>query len=108
MSLGCSSGVGAYPKGEALGDLGGMAQLALRKTIGTYAPDVFLDAGGVQLNESPAAGQDNSRNLGEGGVGLRYQREKWEFNSTVAWRAWGGSPEADTHVRGGKPCVWMG
>jgi hemolysin activation/secretion protein len=108
MSLGGSGGVRAYPNGEALGDLGWMAQLELRKTIGKYAPYVFVDAGGVQLNQSPAAGQDNSRNLGGGGVGLRYQRETWEFNSTVAWRAWGGSPEADTRVRGGKPCVWVG
>jgi hemolysin activation/secretion protein len=108
MSLGGSGGVRAYPNGEALGDLGWMAQLELRKTIGKYAPYVFVDAGGVQLNQSPVAGQDNSRNLGGGGVGLRYQRETWEFNSTVAWRAWGGSPQADTRVKGGKPCIWVG
>ncbi len=108
LSLGGASGVRAYPNGEALGDSGWVAQLELRKTFGHYAPYAFVDAGGVQVNESPAAGQDNTRNIGGGGVGLRYQRDKWELNSSVAWRAWGGTPEADKHVSGGKPCVWVG
>jgi hemolysin activation/secretion protein len=108
MSLGGASGVRAFPNGEALGDIGWMSQIELRKTIGNYAPYAFVDAGGIQVNQSPAAGQDNTRNLGGAGVGLRYQRDKWELNSSVAWRAWGGTPEADTHVKGGKPCVWVG
>jgi hemolysin activation/secretion protein len=108
MSLGGASGVRAYPNGEALGDMGWAAQLELRKAIGSYSPYVFMDAGGIQVNQSPAAGQKNARDLGGGGFGLRYQREKWELNSSVAWRAWGGAPTADTHVRGGRPCVWVG
>lgn len=108
MSLGGASGVRAYPNGEALGDLGWITQLELRKAIGKYAPYVFVDAGGIRVNESPASGQNNVRNIGGGGVGLRYQRENWEFNAFSAWRAWGGSPEADTHVRGGRPCLWAG
>lgn len=108
MSLGGASGVRAFPNGEALGDLGWMTQLELRKAIGNYAPYAFVDAGGIQVNQSPAAGQDNTRNIGGAGFGLRYQRNKWELNSSVAWRTWGGAPEADTHVKGGKPCVWVG
>lgn len=108
MSLGGASGVRAFPNGEALGDLGWMTQLELRKAIGKYAPYVFMDAGGIRVNESPAAGQNNVRNIGGGGIGLRYQRENWEFNASSAWRAWGGTPQADTHVHGGKPCLWAG
>ena len=108
MSLGGASGVRAYPNGEALGDLGWLAQLELRKRMGKYSPYVFMDAGGIRVNESPSAATSNSRDIGGGGLGLRYQRDKWEFNSSVAWRAWGGAPEADTHVRGGTPCVWVG
>ncbi|RFC44524.1 MAG: Hemolysin activation/secretion protein [Verrucomicrobia bacterium] len=108
MSLGGASGVRAFPNGEALGDTGWMTQLELRKTLGKYTPYAFVDAGGIQVNQSPTAGQDNTRNLGGAGVGLRYQRDKWELNSSVAWRAWGGAPEADTHVKGGRPCVWVG
>ena len=88
--------------------MGWMAQLELRKAIGSYAPYVFVDAGGIQVNQSPAPGQDNTRNIGGAGLGLRYQRDKWELNSSVAWRAWGGAPEADTRVKGGRPCVWVG
>ena len=108
LSLGGASGVRAYPNGEALGDSGWVAQLELRKTIGKYSPYVFVDAGGIRVNKSPVAGEDNSRDVGGGGVGLRYQREKWELNASAAWRAWGGTPEADTHVHGGKPCMWVG
>jgi hemolysin activation/secretion protein len=108
LSLGGASGVRAYPNGEALGDTGWLAQLELRKTIGSYAPYVFMDAGGIRANHSPAVAQKNAREVGGGGFGLRYQRAQWELNSSVAWRAWGGAPEADTHVRGGRPCVWVG
>jgi hemolysin activation/secretion protein len=108
LSLGGASGVRAFPNGEALGDMGWVAQLELRKAIGSFAPYVFMDAGAIQVNQSPAVAQENGREVGGGGFGLRYQREQWELNSSVAWRAWGGAPEADTHVRGGRPCVWVG
>ena len=108
LSLGGASGVRAFPNGEALGDMGWMTQIELRKAVGNYAPYVFVDAGGIQVNASPAPGQDNTRNIGGAGLGLRYQRDKWELNSSVAWRAWGGAPEADTRVKGGRPCVWVG
>ena len=108
MSLGGASGVRAFPNGEALGDMGWVAQLELRKAIGSFAPYVFMDAGGIKVNQSPAVAEENGREVGGGGFGLRYQREQWELNSSVAWRAWGGAPEADTHVRGGRPCVWVG
>ena len=108
LSLGGASGVRAFPNGEALGDVGWMTQLELRKAVGNYAPYLFVDAGGIQVNQSPAPGQDNTRNIGGAGLGLRYQRDKWELNSSVAWRAWGGAPEADTRVKGGRPCVWVG
>ena len=108
ISLGGASGVRAFPNGEALGDSGWMGQLELRKTIGGYAPYVFIDAGGVRLNKSPAVAQKNTRDIGGGGFGLRYQRKNWELNSSIAWRAWGGSPQADTDVHGGRPCMWAG
>jgi hemolysin activation/secretion protein len=108
LSLGGASGVRAYPNAEALGDSGWVTQLELRKTLGSYTPFVFMDAGGVRVNHSPAAAQKNSRDIGGGGFGLRHGREYWELNASVAWRAWGGAPEADTKVRGGKPCIWVG
>ncbi len=39
-------------------------------------------------------------------VGLRYQRNAWSGDATLAWRHTGGAPQADTSSDP-KPRVWV-
>lgn len=107
MSLGGASGVRAYPMGEASGDEGVLAQMELRYSAGTYAPFVFWDGGSIKTNAKPVAGAtNNERRLSGGGVGVRYQRNAWSADATLAWRDEGGTPQADTSSDP-KPRVWV-
>lgn len=107
MSLGGAGGVRAYPTGEASGDEGVLAQLELRYSAGTFAPYVFWDGGSIKSNAKPVAGAtNNERRLSGGGVGVRYQRNAWSGDATLAWRDEGGAPQADTSSDP-KPRVWV-
>lgn len=107
MSLGGASGVRAYPSGEASGDEGVLAQVELRYQSGAYAPYVFWDGGSIKTNVKPvAAATNNERSLSGGGVGVRYQRDAWTADATLAWRHEGGAPQADTSSDP-KPRVWV-
>jgi len=107
MSLGGAGGVRAYPTSEAIGDEGVLAQLELRYSAGSYAPYVFVDGGSIKTNAKPAPGAtNNKRSLSGGGVGVRYQRNAWSGDATLAWRNTGGAPQADTS-RDPKPRVWV-
>ncbi len=107
MSLGGSGGVRAYPSGEASGDEGTLAQLELRYSAGTYAPFVFWDGGSIRTNAKPVAtATSNARRVSGGGVGVRYQRNAWSADATLAWRDQGGAPQADTSSDP-RPRVWV-
>jgi hemolysin activation/secretion protein len=115
MSLGGAGGVRAYPTGEASGDEGVLAQLELRYSagtgagtgVGTYAPYVFMDGGSIKTNAKPANGAtNNERSLGGAGVGVRYLRNAWNADATLAWRNAGGAPQADTSSDP-SPRVWV-
>lgn len=107
MSLGGAGGVRAYPTGEASGDEGMLGQLELRYSAGTYAPYLFVDSGSIKTNAKPLPGAtSNQRSLSGGGVGVRYQRDAWSADATLAWRHTGGAPQADTSSDP-KPRVWL-
>ncbi len=107
MSLGGAGGVRAYPTGEASGDEGMLAQLELRYSAGNYAPYVFWDGGSIKTNAKQVDIEaNNKRSLSGTGVGLRYQRNAWSGDATLAWRGTGGAPQADTSSDP-KPRVWV-
>ena len=107
MSLGGSAGVRAYPSGEGSGDQAALAQIELRYSAGVYAPYVFMDGGTVKINTQPqASATTNKRNLSGAGLGLRYQRNAWNADGTLAWRHKGGAPQADTSSDP-KPRLWV-
>ncbi len=107
MSLGGAGGVRAYPSSEASGDEGTLAQVELRYSAGPYVPYVFVDGGSIKTNARPAPdATNNTRSLSGGGVGVRYQRDAWNADATLAWRYKGGVPQADTSSDP-KPRVWV-
>ena len=106
MGLGGVGGVRAYPTGEGIGDQSALAQLELRYRLESYAPFVFWDAGTVKTNVTPQIGTtNNSRSLSGAGVGVRYQRNAWNVEATMAWRGTGGAPQAEPGNR--SPRVWI-
>ncbi len=107
FTLGGANGVRAYPVGEGSGDEGWLAQLELRYAMGAYAPYVFYDLGGVRTDAKPAAGvANNRRELAGAGLGVRWQSGPWQVDASLAWRARGGAPQADTS-RDPRPRVWV-
>lgn len=61
FSLGGIRGVRAYPVGEANGDEGWLFNIELRKNINqTLAATIFVDAGGIKLNDSTWANWNGS------------------------------------------------
>ncbi|MGV8842163.1 MAG: ShlB/FhaC/HecB family hemolysin secretion/activation protein [Pseudomonas sp.] len=108
MILGGAGGVRAYPTGEASGDEGVLAQLELRYNAGAYTPYVFWDGGSIRTNAKPIAttATDNKRSVSGSGVGVRYLRDGWSADATLAWHHVGGAPQADTSSDP-TPRVWV-
>lgn len=118
MSLGGSSGVRAYPAGEAAGDQGMLARLELRKTLGVVGNSVvegalFADAGRVTINKKPWDNSENRASRYGYGVGLNVYNKDLVFNASLAfspgvnptsepksarrlWLSVSGSPQAFT------------
>jgi hemolysin activation/secretion protein len=109
FSLGGANGVRAFPSGEGNGDEGWLAQVELRYSWGVYSPFVFYDAGRIRVNADPdqitPAVTDNRRALAGSGLGLRYKRNDWTLDASVAWRNEGGAPQSDTADR--NPRMWV-
>lgn len=118
MSLGGSSGVRAYPAGEAAGDQGMLARLELRKTLGVVGNSIvegalFADAGHVTINKKPWDNSENRASRYGYGVGLNVYNKDLVFNASLAfspgvnptsepksarrlWLSVSGSPQAFT------------
>jgi len=105
MSLGGAHGVRAYPQGEASGDMGWLATLALR-----YAPapgwqfSGFGDVGKVQLQRRPWHAGSNHRRLGGAGFGLQHDGQDWSLETALAWRV-GGRLASSAPER--SPRLWL-
>ncbi len=100
----------AYPQGEASGDSGYAATAELRYALnfasipGVLQPFMFVDAGGVTINENPFAATANTRHLSGGGFGLSWAKANdFQVKLTVATRI-GNQPsvssDTDRHTRG--------
>ncbi|MEQ1775374.1 MAG: ShlB/FhaC/HecB family hemolysin secretion/activation protein [Burkholderiales bacterium] len=110
FSLGGANGVRAYPSGEASGDSGYLATVELRYTFsmaaipGVVQPFVFIDTGGVTINENSFVAGANSRHLSAGGFGLSWVKAgDFQVKLTLASRL-GSEPslssDSDRHTRG--------
>ena len=109
--LGGAYGVRAYATGEAPGDSGYLATAELRYTFstgilpGVLQPFLFVDTGGVTVNENPfLVGVANSRHLSGAGLGLTWVRASdFQVKLTLATRlgnAHSASPDTDQNTRG--------
>lgn len=96
FTLGGAYGVRAYPLGEANGDEGWLLTLELRHSLAPgWQLTGFVDAGHVDLNKTPWAAGDNTRDLAGYGVGLNWAKgADWAVKSSLAWRA-NGRPTSD-------------
>jgi len=101
--LGGAYGVRAYPTGEAAGDSGYLATAELRYLLsiaglpGALQPFVFVDTGGVTINENPfIIGAPNTRHLSGAGVGVTWVRAgDFQVKLSVATRL-GSEPSTAT------------
>jgi hemolysin activation/secretion protein len=109
--LGGAYGVRAYPTGEAPGDSGYLATAELRYTFstsivpGALQPFMFIDTGGVTVNENPfLVGVPNNRHLSGAGLGLTWVKASdFQVKLTLATRlgnAHSASPDTDQRTRG--------
>jgi hemolysin activation/secretion protein len=109
FSLGGAYGVRAYPSGEGNGDEGWLAQLELRYSAGAFAPYAFYDAGRSTINAKTdgltTAVTNNHRSIAGAGIGLRYQRNNWNLDASVAWPTQGGDAQSDSANR--DPRAWL-
>ncbi|WP_422776420.1 ShlB/FhaC/HecB family hemolysin secretion/activation protein [Pseudomonas mediterranea] len=97
FSLGGSDGVRAFAQGEAIGDEGWLANLALRwQPVPGWQLQTFYDAGTVAINHRRWTSDDNRTHLGGAGLGLGWGTEKLAFSLTSAW-ATEGKDSADQH-----------
>jgi hemolysin activation/secretion protein len=97
FSLGGSDGVRAFAQGEAIGDEGWLANLALRwQPTPGWQLQAFYDAGTVKINHRPWTADNNRIHLGGAGLGLGWGTDKLAFSLTSAW-ATEGKDRDDQH-----------
>lgn len=101
FGLGGSSGVRAYPSGEAYGDEGWLTQIELRYTStmansASLSPYAFYDSGRVRINHNPWTAGANHRSIGGAGLGVRADYRQFIADAGVAWRSHGGVPQSDS------------
>lgn len=104
FGLGGPNGVRAYPTGESYGDEGWLTQMEVRYQIEDFTPYAFYDYGQSRTNQDPWAAGDNSRSLGGGGIGVRYEYQGFNADLSAAWRNVGGEPQSDS--KDATPLVW--
>jgi len=114
FSLGGSSGVRAYPAGEALGDTGVVFQAELRYLIpnfkvgnGDVTVSGFWDQGWVLVNKDRLATDvANERNLSGYGIGASVGKDSdFLIRAFAAWRNENERPTSDAVPR--VPRVWV-
>lgn len=96
MILGGSSGVRAYPQGEAIGDRGYLLNLELRHALGRgWEAFGFYDQGRVTINSNPWNESDNRRRLAGYGLGAGYATGAFSLRAYAAWKGDTGEPTSD-------------
>ena len=101
FSLGGSSGVRAYAQGEASGDAGWLASVALRwQPAPGWQLQAFYDAGTVKLNhQSWSSTSSNRDHLAGAGLGLGWGTDKLSFSLTSAWATEGQASNGQRGAR---------
>ena len=85
FSLGGSQGVRAYPQGEANGDTGWLASVALRwQVVPGWQLQAFGDAGSVRTNRQPWTDGVNRRRLAGVGLGIGWSNDKASVTLSAA------------------------
>lgn len=106
FGLGGSTGVRAYPSGEAFGDEGWMAQVELRYALGEWLPYAFFDHGEIAVNAKPGPTVERRIERRNGaGVGVRLVAAQWRIEAALAWRTLSTKPTSDS--RDAQPRPWV-
>jgi hemolysin activation/secretion protein len=92
FSLGGANSVRAYEGGVLSGDSGQFASMELRHSLapdttstGTWRTTFFVDAGQVQINQTPWGSGSNQAYISGAGVGLDWQSSaKWHARMYIA------------------------
>jgi hemolysin activation/secretion protein len=104
FTLGGTTGVRAYPQGEASGDAGQLLTAELRwRANDAWQLKGFYDYGQVDTNRNPWVAGNNTRHLSGAGVGATFNAGQVSVNMLAAWRTT-GSPTSDTDR---KPRAWL-
>lgn len=109
FSLGGSSGVRAYPQGEANGDSGYLATAELRHNFSERVQGVvFYDSGSVKINKTPfGAVTINQRTLSGAGFGLNLNLADFRVRASVAWRTGGEQATSIPASAVQTPTIWI-
>ncbi|MDP2506650.1 MULTISPECIES: ShlB/FhaC/HecB family hemolysin secretion/activation protein [unclassified Oceanobacter] len=104
FSLGGSSGVRAYPQGEAQGDLGWLATTELRYNLNHYVQlNALFDYGAVTINKDRWDDSDNHRHLSSVGVSAVLYYADFTVDISSSWKAGSEAPESDDDKT---PRIW--
>jgi hemolysin activation/secretion protein len=111
FGLGGSSGVRAYPTGEAYGNEGLLTQIELRYATSltekaTTSLFAFYDSGSIVVNRTPWDNSlQNTRHISGAGLGARTAYQDVTLDATLAWRNAGGLPTSDSNRS--NPLFWL-
>ena len=88
FALGGSQGVRAYAPGEAVGDEGWLASLALSKRLAAdWQVEGFWDAGRARINHQPWTAEPLHQRLSGYGLGLTWTGTHMVLRMFTAWKA---------------------
>lgn len=107
-SLGGSSGVRAYPQGEAGGDQGWLLNLELRHSFAAKVQGtMFYDVGAVDIYRYPTSAVDNTRTISGAGIGANADIAGVQVKTYLAWRTDGGYPSSEPVTLNNNPRLWL-
>lgn len=108
FSLGGSSGVRAYPQGEAGGDQGWLLNLELRHSFAVKVQGtLFYDVGAVEIIRYPYSAGDNTRTISGAGIGANADLAGLQVKTYLAWRTDGGHTSSEPVTLNNNPRLWL-
>lgn len=102
FSIGGPGAVRAFPVGEGSDARGWFGQIEMRYAIDDhFAPYAFYDLGSTARGDVDGS----SRDLAGAGVGVRYKRDQFSLDASLAWKTRGGDARSDDRQR--DPRLWF-
>lgn len=102
FSIGGPSAVRAFPVGEGSDARGWFGQIEMRYAIDShFEPYAFFDLGSTARGDVDGT----SRDLAGAGVGVRYKRDQFSLDASLAWKTRGGDSRSDDRQR--DPRLWF-